>query len=65
MITQNRRQGLALSPRHTIATAHGATIDATGPDMVPEWMTEAWKHRVEAEARHRLKRDIRGISVRR
>jgi hypothetical protein len=28
---------------------------------VPEWMTERWKHSVEAEARFHLKRSIHGI----
>ena len=32
---------------------------------VPEWMTEECKHRVEAEARGRLKRQIRGVGARR
>ena len=27
---------------------------------VPEWMTRAWKQRVEAEARLRLERNVRG-----
>jgi hypothetical protein len=31
---------------------------------VPEWQTVEWKHRVEAEARRRLKRELRGESVR-
>jgi hypothetical protein len=31
----------------------------------PEWETEAWMRRVEAEARHRLKRDVRDIRGRR
>ena len=29
----------------------------------PEWMTECWKHRVEAEARNRLLRNIRGVAT--
>ena len=33
--------------------------------QVPEWETEAWMRRVEAEARHRLKRDVRDIGARR
>ena len=32
---------------------------------VPESETEAWMRRVEAEARHRLKRDVRNIRARR
>jgi hypothetical protein len=32
------------------------------PAQVPEWETEAWKHRVEAEACRRVKREIEGVS---
>lgn len=28
---------------------------------LPEWMTERWKHRVEAEARGRLKREVQDV----
>jgi len=31
---------------------------------VPEWQTLKWKHRVEGEARRRLKKELRGESVR-
>jgi hypothetical protein len=31
----------------------------------PEWTTESWKHRVEAEARKRLKRGVRGVGAKR
>ena len=31
-------------------------------EEVPEWMSETWKHRVEAEARKRFRDGIRGIS---
>ena len=30
-----------------------------------EWMTDEWKHRVEAEARKRLKSEIRDVAKRR
>jgi hypothetical protein len=30
---------------------------------LPEWETVKWKHQVEAEARHRLKRELHGDSV--
>jgi hypothetical protein len=43
--------------------SRGATPPAE--TAVPEWTTEEWKHRVEAEARHRLKREIRGVGARR
>jgi len=29
---------------------------------VPEWKTDVWKHRVEGEARKRLKGEIAGVS---
>jgi hypothetical protein len=29
----------------------------------PEWQTDHWKHRVEAEARHSLKREIREVGT--
>lgn len=32
-------------------------------DSVPEWMTDYWKHCVEAEARLRLKRKVRGVNT--
>jgi hypothetical protein len=30
---------------------------------VPEWETARWKHQVEAEARHRLKKELHGDTV--
>lgn len=30
---------------------------------VPDWESARWKHRVEAEARHRLKKELHGESV--
>ena len=33
--------------------------------LAPEWETEGWMRRVEAEARHRLKRDVRNFPARR
>jgi hypothetical protein len=33
--------------------------------QIPEWVTEHWKRQVEAEARDRLKRHVRGIGSRR
>ena len=43
------RQPVGLSPRRDAA--------------VPEWETARWKHQVEAEARHRLKKELHGESV--
>jgi len=31
--------------------------------QVPEWATESWKHRVEAEARKRLKHRVRDLGT--
>ena len=36
---------------------------ASAADAGPEWTTERWKHRVEAEARHRLKDEVRQIAA--
>ena len=30
---------------------------------VPEWTTDRWKHRVEAEARNRLKHDLHDVGA--
>ena len=30
---------------------------------IPEWATERWQHRVEAEARNRLKHDLHGVGA--
>ena len=41
-----------------------AMSSASGkPTQVPEWTTEPWKHRVEAEARNRLKREVRDVGA--
>ena len=42
-----------------IQRGHRAGTDAD----VPEWRTKGRKHRVEAETRQRLKRNIRGVGV--
>lgn len=47
------------------ASSRAAHADARSEVAVPEWMTEEWKHRVEAEARGRLKRDVSGVGTRR
>ncbi len=33
----------------------------TPPRKQPEWRTETWKHRVEAEALHGLEHRLRGV----
>jgi hypothetical protein len=38
-----------------------AEIEETPRPPVPEWRTDAWKHRVEAEALHRLEDGLRGL----
>jgi hypothetical protein len=34
-----------------------------GGVAAPEWATEHWKHRVEAEARRRLKHEVHGVGA--
>lgn len=44
----------------------GSNVVLGGADAeVPEWMTDAWKHRVEAECRQRLSHKIHGIGANR
>ena len=44
--------------------ADPTTVTCTRRDAeTSEWMTERWKHRVEAEARYHLARSIRGIGA--
>jgi hypothetical protein len=47
------------------AAARGASLPPQRPSAAPppEWRTDPWKHRVEAEARSRLKKRLRGTSV--
>ena len=58
--TRNRR----IAPRRMVTRATGRF---TGPTkaiklgQLPEWMTQRWKQRVEAEARRRLKRELRDV----
>ena len=46
------------------ALASHRTRHLRAPGSIPEWMTEAWNQKVEAEARHRLKRKIHGVRAR-
>lgn len=58
--TLRRRTAIALSaPARRLPAGSRARKRAE----TPEWTTERWKHRVEAEARNRLKRDIRHIGA--
>lgn len=41
-------------------TRRNATGDCA---QVPEWATERWAHRVEAEARNRLKHDLHDVGA--
>ena len=60
--TRHERCG-ALGRRRTPGLARVSRF--TGPTRgvkdgeVPEWMTQAWRQRVEAEARLRLERNVR------
>lgn len=54
---------------HTSSTAPKPAAPGRGgekpPDeSAPEYETVRWKHQVEAEARHDLKREIRGVGDR-
>lgn len=59
--TRNQR----VSPRRVAGatvrfTAAGRPGRLAGP---PEWATARWKQRVEAEARSRLKREVRDVGA--
>ena len=45
------------------STKQPARPSPRGDAGVHEWETVRWKHQVEAEARHRLKRELHGESV--
>lgn len=65
MVMRTHKRGGTLrgvDPRVPVRRRDGArrgSKDVCG--NVPEWMTESWKRRVEAEARAKLKRKIRDI----
>jgi hypothetical protein len=51
--------------RHSVAVPLHVALQAAepAPDSEPdppEWLTDAWKHRVEAEAMHRLEHRLHG-----
>ena len=58
-LTRFRRQAAEQPPR----PAAPAPEEPVRP--VLEWMTDEWKHRVEAEARQRLNSSIKGVAKRR
>jgi hypothetical protein len=47
------------------ARRYGRPAQGDKQARLPESATENWKHRVEAEARKRLKREIRDVSAER
>ena len=51
-------------PSHWPVTPTHPSRSTAGPNdaKVPELATECWKHRVEAEARRCLRRNIRGVA---
>jgi hypothetical protein len=57
----SRRRSAVLTRART--SGFTAAIDARTDAEYPERMTERWKHRVEAEARYSLKRNIRGVGA--
>jgi len=52
-----RRRSACISTR---ASKSCKAMEPCTGARLPEWTTERWKRRVEAEARLRLKRNIRG-----
>ena len=51
----------AVSRRRAAAGNHGHSASFEARARAPECETECWKHRVEAEARAQLKREVRGV----
>ena len=45
------------------ARRHGGPKPPAEPEPPVEYETQHWKHRVEAEARHELKREIHGVGT--
>ena len=62
------KRSLRRRPAQAAPTPTERSTARTRPErepLAPEWETEGWMRRVEAEARHRLKRDVRNIGARR
>ena len=38
-----------------------SAVEESEPRPIPEWLTDAWKYRVEAEALHHLEHSLRGL----
>jgi hypothetical protein len=47
-----------LTPEQGRASAQQTASGSTNDSTVPEWQTDAWKHRVEGEARKHLDSEI-------
>jgi hypothetical protein len=52
-------------PGRSAAVASSARSKRKQDGRAPEWATERWKHQVEAEARHRLKHEVRDVGAER
>jgi hypothetical protein len=60
----NRNTDTSQGRKITRVTARvTAGTKATKQDQRPEWTTERWKQRVEAEARRLLKREVRNLGA--
>ena len=55
--SRRRPAGVTSTRRSTVRRVTSVVTNG----HVPEWMTERWKHQVDAEARRRLKRKIHGV----
>jgi hypothetical protein len=56
-----RRRTAAVTATRTRGSA--AATEARTDAEAPEWTTERWKRRVEADARDGLERNIRGVGT--
>ena len=56
--TPNERRG---SPASSPTSRSPAPLDSRASSRGPEWKSQRWKLQVEAEARSRLKRNIRDL----
>lgn len=65
MTEANRNTDTSKRHKFTQLTAVTGRTKATKQDQRPEWTTDRWKQRVEAEARRLLKREVRDVGARR
>jgi len=63
--TDNKRVSGRITAEVTVAPARPRKKRraAHKDNQVPEWTTERWKHRVEAEARKLLKQEVRDVGA--